>query len=62
MKMNRENTTYQEYDLAAHDSTNNVAEYTGLIKALEWLLAHSYENQNIIVRGDSQLVIRHIYL
>lgn len=57
---NGENTIYQEYDLAAHDITNNVAEYTGLIKALEWLLAHSYENQNIIVRGDSQLVIRQI--
>jgi ribonuclease HI len=54
------NTIYSEYGLAEHNSTNNVAEYTGIIKALEWLIAHNYENQNIIIRGDSQLVVSQI--
>jgi len=51
---------HSEYGLAEHNSTNNVAEYTGIIKALEWLIAHNYENQNIIIRGDSQLVVSQI--
>jgi ribonuclease HI len=54
---------YSEYGLAAEpfsdNATNNVAEYTGIIKALEWLLEKDNynNNQKIIVRGDSQLVI-----
>jgi hypothetical protein len=36
-----------EYGL---DSTNNVDEYTGIIKALEWLLENNCENENIIIR------------
>ena len=55
-----ENTIYKEYGLAAHNSTNNVAEYTGIIKALEWLIANNYENEKIIARGDSLLVINQI--
>ena len=54
------NTIHSEYGLAARNSTNNVAEYTALIRALEWLLANDYENEKDIVRGDSQLVIRQI--
>ena len=57
---NGHNTIHSEYGLAAHNSTNNVAEYTALIRALEWLLANDYENKKVIVRGDSQLVIRQI--
>src|SRR5919202_5143907 len=48
-----ENTIYSDYGLVARDSTNNIAEYTALIRALEWLLANNYENENILVRGDS---------
>ena len=53
---------YSEYGLAAKpfsdNATNNVEEYTGIIKALEWLLEkNNYDNQGIIARGDSQLVI-----
>jgi ribonuclease HI len=55
-----ENTIYNEYGLAAYNSTNNIAEYTAIIKALEWLLAKKYENENIIIRGDSLLVINQI--
>jgi ribonuclease HI len=55
---------YYEYGLAAEpftdDATNNLAEYSGLIKALEWLLENKYNNQKIIVRGDSQLVIKQL--
>jgi ribonuclease HI len=38
-------------------ATNNVAEYTAAIRALEWLLAEGYHG-SIRVMGDSQLVIR----
>jgi ribonuclease HI len=57
---------YSEYGLAAEpfadNATNNEAEYTGIIKALEWLLEkNNYNNnQKIIIRGDSQLVINQI--
>jgi ribonuclease HI len=54
------NTIHSEYGLAEHNSINNVAEYTGIIRALEWLLANNYENKNIVIKGDSQLVIRQI--
>ena len=40
-------------------ATNNVAEYTGLIKALEWLVAHKIKDP-VVVRGDSDLVIRQV--
>jgi hypothetical protein len=30
---NEDNTIHSEYGLATHDSTNNVAEYAGIIKA-----------------------------
>jgi ribonuclease HI len=38
-------------------STNNVAEYVGAIRALEWLHDQGYRAV-VIVSGDSQLVIR----
>ena len=40
-------------------ATNNVAEYTGLIKALEWLVAHKTRGP-VIVRGDSDLIVRQV--
>jgi len=40
-------------------ATNNVAEYTGLIKALEWLLAQKIK-EPVTVRGDSDLVIKQV--
>ena len=54
------NTIHSEYGLAKHNSTNNVAEYTGIIRALEWLIANNYQNESIIIKGDSQLVIQQI--
>lgn len=38
-------------------ATNNVAEYTAAIRALEWLLAEGYFG-SIRMMGDSQLVVR----
>jgi ribonuclease HI len=53
-------TIHREYGLAARNSTNNVAEYTGLIKALDWLVENHYQNQTIVIMGDSRLVIYQI--
>jgi ribonuclease HI len=55
-----ENTIHSEFELATYDSTNNVAEYAGIIYALEWLIANNYENENIVIKGDSQLVTSQI--
>lgn len=41
-------------------ATNNVAEYTGVLKALEWALAQGLEKEKVLVRGDSELVIRQL--
>jgi len=57
-------TIHREYGLAVEpftdSSTNNVAEYTGIIKALEWLLENNFHNQKIMISGDSQLVINQL--
>jgi ribonuclease HI len=37
-------------------NTNNVAEYRGLIAALEWALAHGHKRLH--VRSDSQLIVQ----
>jgi probable phosphoglycerate mutase len=37
-------------------STNNVAEYRGLIAALEWALAHGHRRLHI--KSDSQLIVQ----
>ena len=57
---NGANIIHREYGRAANNSTNNVAEYTGVIKALEWLIANNYQNESIVINGDSQLVIQQI--
>jgi ribonuclease HI len=60
-------TIHSEYGLAAEPytndaSSNNVAEYTGIIKALEWMLLNKIgeDKEMIIVRGDSQLIVNQI--
>lgn len=40
-------------------ATNNVAEYTGLIRALEWLVDQKIRGP-ILVRGDSDLIIKQV--
>ncbi len=39
-------------------ATNNVAEYTALIRALEWLDENGYTSRRIKVKGDSRLVVK----
>ena len=56
-----EKTVYSESGLASEpfssDATNNVAEYTALIKGLDWLLANGYSKTKIRVLSDSQLLV-----
>ena len=42
------------------EATNNVAEYTGVLKALEWAVAQGFTSEPLLVRGDSELVIRQL--
>jgi ribonuclease HI len=42
------------------DSTNNVAEYTALIKALQWLLENNLGRANIEIKSDSQLIVNQL--
>ena len=39
-------------------ASNNVAEYTALIKALEYLVENGLTDDEVLVKGDSQLTIR----
>lgn len=54
---------HQDYGVAGQpfskDATNNVAEYTALIKALEWLLENS-TNEPVRIISDSELVVRQL--
>lgn len=56
-------TVYEGHGLAGTpktpQATNNVAEYTGLLKALEWLKAQKTAGP-VVVRGDSDLVIKQV--
>ncbi len=57
-----EQKVFEDCGLAAEpgpDSTHNVAEYTGLIKGLEWIQANANERE-LQILGDSQLVIRQL--
>jgi ribonuclease HI len=40
-------------------ATNNVAEYTGAIRALEWL-RYEKSGEPIVLRGDSELILRQL--
>lgn len=44
--------------IPAHPTTsNNVAEYLAFLESLKWLLANGQQNEKIIFRADSKLVI-----
>ena len=43
---------------SARENSNNVAEYLGLLLALDWLIEHQCCNATIEIKGDSQLVIK----
>lgn len=54
-------TIHSDYGVAgepfSQDATNNVAEYTALIKALEWLIANNFSSGKVEVIGDSEFVV-----
>jgi probable phosphoglycerate mutase len=49
-------TPIEEFHQSIGVATNNVAEYRGLIAALEWALAHGYHSMR--VRSDSLLLVQ----
>jgi ribonuclease HI len=57
-------TVHSDYGIAgepfSQDSTNNVAEYTALARALEWLAANNFHSDRVVVMSDSQLVVNQL--
>ena len=55
---------HEEGGLAARpysaEATNNVGEYMGVLKALEWVVAQGWEKEPTVVRGDSELIIKQL--
>ncbi len=58
---NDSKTIQSDYGMAgepfSEDATNNVAEYTALIKALEWLINNNFISGKVKVIGDSEFVV-----
>ena len=42
------------------ESTNNVAEYTAFIKALQWLLENNLGRAKVEIKRDSQLIVNQL--
>ena len=59
-----ERIIHSDYGVAAkpfsEESTNNVAEYTALAKALQWLLANNFNSKKVEIKSDSQLVVKQL--
>ena len=57
-------TIYTDYGVAgepfSEDSTNNVAEYMALVKALQWLLENNLGSSKIEVKSDSKLIVNQL--
>lgn len=58
-------TIHEDYGLAdaepyTDEASNNVAEYSAIIRALEWLKKNGQEKSKIILRGDSKLIINQL--
>ena len=55
---------YTDYGVAgepfSEDSTNNFAEYTALVKALQWLHTNNFSSIRIEIKSDSQLVVNQL--
>ena len=43
------------------ETSNNLAEYKGFIAILTYLLAQNWDNQKVVIRGDSKLVINQMF-
>ncbi len=59
-----ERSIYSDYGVAgdpySENSSNNVAEYTALLKALQWLLANNLGSTKVVVKSDSQLIVNQL--
>ena len=57
-------TIYSDYGVVgkpfSKDSTNNVAEYTGLVRALQWLLEKDLSSAKVEIKSDSKLVVNQL--
>ena len=57
-------TIYTDYGVAgepfSEDSTNNVAEYMALVKALQWLLENNLGSSKVEVKSDSKLIVNQL--
>jgi ribonuclease HI len=57
-------TIYSDYGVAgepfSENSSNNVAEYTALVKALQWLLENNLGSTKVEIKGDSQLIVNQL--
>ncbi|MDQ3853867.1 MAG: ribonuclease HI family protein, partial [Thermoproteota archaeon] len=57
-------TIYSDHGIAvepfSQDSTNNVAEYTALVKALQWLLENNLGSTKVEIKSDSQLIVNQL--
>lgn len=42
------------------EASNNVAEYSALIRGLSWLLERGLNNEKVVIRGDSRLVLNQL--
>ncbi len=42
------------------DASNNVAEYSALIRGLEWLKKSGHLDSPVVIRGDSRLVVNQL--
>lgn len=55
---------HEEYGLAGKpgtpEATNNIAEYSGILKALEWLEKNGHTGSEVEICGDSQLVVKQL--
>ena len=47
-------------DPFSNNSTNNVAEYVALARALDWLIQNNLHSEKIRIRSDSQLVVNQL--
>jgi ribonuclease HI len=58
-------TVFEDSGLAfakpwTQEASNNVAEYSAAIRALEWLSEHDFQNSAVVLRGDSRLIINQL--
>jgi ribonuclease HI len=58
------NIIHADYGVAGEpfsaDATNNFAEYSALVKALQWLHANNFSSSRVEIKSDSQLIVNQL--